>query len=158
MNDHTLKEPDTQNYDSNSPDSRYERLEKLGEGTYGIVYKCRDRETNEIVALKKIRLEHADEGIPSTAIREIALLQELNHPNIVRLLNIVHGENKLYLIFEFVTLDLKKYLDKNGGPLCAKKVRLLLKQLLLGLLHCHQRRIMHRDLKPGNLLIDEQGH
>jgi serine/threonine protein kinase len=82
-------------------DQRYERMDKLGEGTYGIVYKSKDRDTNEIVALKKIRLEHADEGIPSTAIREIALLQELRHENIVRLKDIVHGENKLYLVFEY---------------------------------------------------------
>ena len=92
-------------------DLRFERQEKLGEGTYGVVFKARDKETDSIVALKKIRLENTDEGIPSTAIREISLLQELHHPNIVELKDIVHGENKLYLIFEFFNLDLKKYLD-----------------------------------------------
>ena len=92
-------------------DLRFERQEKLGEGTYGVVFKARDRETDSIVALKKIRLENTDEGIPSTAIREISLLQELHHPNIVELKDIVHGENKFYLIFEFFNLDLKKYLD-----------------------------------------------
>lgn len=92
-------------------DLRFERQEKLGEGTYGVVFKARDRETDSIVALKKIRLENTDEGIPSTAIREISLLQELHHPNIVVLKDIVHGENKLYLVFEFFNLDLKKYLD-----------------------------------------------
>jgi len=92
-------------------DLRFERQEKLGEGTYGVVFKARDRETDSIVALKKIRLENTDEGIPSTTIREISLLQELHHPNIVELKDIVHGENKLYLIFEFFNLDLKKYLD-----------------------------------------------
>lgn len=97
-------------------DLRFERHEKLGEGTYGVVFKARDRETDNIVALKKIRLENTDEGIPSTAIREISLLQELRHPNIVELKDIVHGENKLYLIFEFFNLDLKKYLDKKGAP------------------------------------------
>ena len=78
------------------------------------------------MATKKIRLEHADEGIPSTAIREIALLQELRHPNIVLLKDIVHGENKLYLIFEYFNLDLKKYLDEVGGPLHPKQVKTLL--------------------------------
>lgn len=63
---------------------RYERLGRVGEGTYGIVYKARDRHTGDIVALKRIRLETEDEGIPSTAIREISLLKELKHPNIVR--------------------------------------------------------------------------
>ncbi len=63
---------------------QYERLERAGEGTYGVVYKARDRYTNEIVALKKIRLEHEDEGVPSTAIREISFLKELRHENVVR--------------------------------------------------------------------------
>ena len=63
---------------------QYEKLEKVGEGTYGVVYKARDRTTNQIVALKKIRLEQEEEGVPSTAIREISLLKELNNPNVVR--------------------------------------------------------------------------
>lgn len=77
---------------------RYQKLEKIGEGTYGVVYKARDRVTNEVVALKKIRLEEEDEGIPSTAIREISLLKELQHPNIVRLYDVVHTERKLTLV------------------------------------------------------------
>lgn len=63
---------------------QYERLERAGEGTYGVVFKARDRYTNEIVALKKIRLEQEDEGVPSTAIREISFLKELRHDNVVR--------------------------------------------------------------------------
>jgi serine/threonine protein kinase len=66
-----------------------------------------------VIALKKIRLENTDEGIPSTAIREISLLQELRHPNIIELLDIAHGHNKLYLAFEYFNLDLKKYLEKE---------------------------------------------
>ena len=62
---------------------KYERIDKLGEGTYGVVYKCRDVKTGEIVALKKIRLEKEDDGVPSTAIREISLLKGLKHPNVV---------------------------------------------------------------------------
>ncbi len=81
-------------------------------GTYGVVYKAKDLAHNgRIVALKKIRLEAEDEGVPSTAIREISLLKEMNDPNIVRLLNIVHADgHKLYLVFEFLDLDLKKYM------------------------------------------------
>ena len=63
---------------------QYEKQEKIGEGTYGVVYKGKDRHTNETIALKKIRLEQEDEGVPSTAIREISLLKEMNHDNIVR--------------------------------------------------------------------------
>ena len=62
----------------------YQKLEKIGEGTYGVVYKAKNRETDAIIALKKIRLEQEDEGVPSTAIREISLLKELQHPNIVQ--------------------------------------------------------------------------
>ena len=66
---------------SSSAMERYEKLEKVGEGTYGVVYKAKDRETNEIVALKKVRMGSEDEGVPSTALREIALLKEIQHPN-----------------------------------------------------------------------------
>ena len=69
---------------------KYERLEKVGEGTYGVVYKCKIKKTTEYVALKKIRLENEDEGIPSTAIREISILKQLKHPNIVRLVDLIH--------------------------------------------------------------------
>lgn len=108
-----------------------------------------------MVALKRTKIEHGDEGIPSTAIREIALLRELGHPGIVNLLDIVHGDNKLFLVFEFFNLDMKKYLDRRGKPMTLNQTRNVLWQVLQGLLHCHQRRIMHRDLKPSNLLIDE---
>lgn len=142
-------------------DRRFEKVDKLGEGTYGVVFKALDLETNQIVALKKIRLDNIDEGIPSTAIREISLLQELQHPNIVELRDIVHGEKKLYLVFEFFNLDLKKYLDKldkkGGECLGQMQIKSLMYQLLKGLVHCHERRIMHRDLKPSNLLIDPEG-
>lgn len=102
---------------------RYQRIEKIGEGTYGVVYKAKDKTTNELVALKKIRLEHEDEGIPSTAIREISLLRECSHQNIIPLKDIVYGENKLYLIFDFLDYDLKKYLEINGKPLPTEQVK-----------------------------------
>lgn len=84
-------------------------------GTYGVVYKGKHKKTGEIVAMKKIRLESDDEGIPSTAIREISLLKELKHPNIVSLLDVLMEESKLYLIFEYLTMDLKKYMDTLGS-------------------------------------------
>lgn len=93
---------------------KYEKLEMIGEGTYGVVYKAKDVETGEIYALKKIRLESEDEGIPSTAIREIALLKELQHPNIVRLVNVLHTDKKLTLVFEYLDQDLKRLLDGCG--------------------------------------------
>ncbi|KAJ3041534.1 Cyclin-dependent kinase catalytic subunit, partial [Rhizophlyctis rosea] len=135
----------------------YEKLEKVGEGTYGVVYKARDIQTGQIVALKKIRLETEDEGVPSTAIREISLLKELKQPNIVRLLDIVHSDAKLYLIFEFLDLDLKKYMDSIPTGLAPELIKSYLYQIIKGLNFCHCHRILHRDLKPQNLLIDQQG-
>ena len=94
---------------------RYERQEKLGEGTYGIVYKCRDLQTGQIVALKKIRLEKEDDGVPSTAIREISLLKGLRHPNIVELKEIIYSQDQLFLVFEYCEFDLKKYMKHHGN-------------------------------------------
>mmetsp|Transcript_23333 Transcript_23333/g.30262 ORF Transcript_23333/g.30262 Transcript_23333/m.30262 type:complete len:132 (+) Transcript_23333:179-574(+) len=128
---------------------RYQRLEKIGEGTYGVVYKARDKVTGGVVALKKIRLDTEDEGIPSTAIREISLLKELQHPNIVRLYDVVHTERKLTLVFEFLDQDLKKYLDVCESGLEATILKSFLYQLLNGVAFCHMHRVLHRDLKPG---------
>jgi cyclin-dependent kinase len=136
---------------------RYVKLEKIGEGTYGIVYKAKDRVTGQIIALKRIRLEAEDEGIPSTAIREISLLNELRHPNIVRLYDVVHTEKKLTLVFEYLDQDLKKYLDVCEGGLDAAIVKSFLYQLLTGVAFCHRHRVLHRDLKPQNLLINREG-
>ncbi|CAL9111312.1 unnamed protein product [Musa acuminata var. zebrina] len=136
---------------------QYEKVEKIGEGTYGVVYKARDRLTNETIALKKIRLENEDEGVPSTAIREISLLKEMQHNNIVRLQDVVHSEKRIYLVFEYLDLDLKKHMD--SCPELVKDPRLVktyLYQILRGIAYCHSHRVLHRDLKPQNLLIDRQ--
>eukprot|EP00180_Rhodochaete_pulchella_P001158 Plantae.Rhodophyta-Rhodochaete_pulchella.ctg1979.p1 GENE.Plantae.Rhodophyta-Rhodochaete_pulchella.ctg1979~~Plantae.Rhodophyta-Rhodochaete_pulchella.ctg1979.p1 ORF type:complete len:299 (-),score=38.72 Plantae.Rhodophyta-Rhodochaete_pulchella.ctg1979:228-1124(-) len=137
---------------------RYQKLEKIGEGTYGVVYKARDQVTNETIALKKIRLEQEDEGVPSTAIREISILKELQHPNVVKFLDVVHASNKLYLVFEFLDQDLKRFMDSQpAGPLDMNLIKSYLYQLLSGIHFCHSRRVLHRDLKPQNLLIDRHG-
>jgi cyclin-dependent kinase 1 len=137
----------------------YVKIEKIGEGTYGVVYKGRNKKNGHVVALKKIRLTAEEEGVPSTAIREISLLKELQHPNVVKLEDIVHQENKLYLVFEFLQYDLKRYLDTIpvGVTLDAMLVKSYTYQILIGICHCHCRRVLHRDLKPQNLLIDKKG-
>ncbi|KAM7334605.1 hypothetical protein ACRRTK_007925 [Alexandromys fortis] len=122
----------------------FRKVEKIGEGTYGVVYKAKNKETGQIVALKKIRLDVETEGIPSTAIREISLLKELKHPNIVKLLDVVHREKKLYLVFEFLTQDLKKHMDSAPTP-----------ELPLNVVKVPREK--QDDLKPQNLLINEFG-
>jgi len=144
----------------------FQRIEKIGEGAYGIVYKAKDKITNQFVALKKIRLETESEGVPSTAIREISLLKELEHPGIVQLLDVVHADQKLYLVFEYLDKDLKKLMDDyakerrsegGSGGLPEPLAKSYLKQLLEGIAYCHRHRVLHRDLKPQNLLIDASG-
>ncbi|PAV84334.1 hypothetical protein WR25_16815 [Diploscapter pachys] len=137
----------------------YLKLEKIGEGTYGVVYKGRNKKTDEVVALKKIRLESEEEGVPSTTIREISLLKELAHPNIVSLQAVIMQENRLYLIFEFLSMDLKKYIDQlpSGEYLDQGTVKSYLFQICQAICFCHQRRVLHRDLKPQNLLVDTNG-
>eukprot|EP00842_Homolaphlyctis_polyrhiza_P005157 jgi/Hompol1/5642/HPOL_004595-RA len=135
---------------------KYQKIEKLGEGTYGIVYKAQNRETGDVVALKRIRLDNEEEGVPCTAIREISLLKELKHPNIVRLHDVIHTEKKLTLVFEFLDSDLKKFLDTNSGDINPPTIKHLMYQLLRGVAFCHEHRVLHRDLKPQNLLINKR--
>ena len=108
-------------------------MEKLGEGTYGVVYKARDKTSGEIVALKRIRLEKEDDGVPSTAIREIALLKGLKHPNIVELKDVIYEDEKLHLVFEYLDYDIKKYMKKVGGPLPLQEVKSFTYQILQGI-------------------------
>ncbi|KAL0978441.1 hypothetical protein UPYG_G00170410 [Umbra pygmaea] len=134
----------------------YVKLGKLGEGTYATVFKGRSKLTENLVALKEIRLEH-EEGAPCTAIREVSLLKNLKHANIVTLHDIIHTERSLTLVFEYLDSDLKQYLDNCGNLMSMYNVKIFMFQLLRGLSYCHKRKILHRDLKPQNLLINEKG-
>lgn len=144
------------NGDAKSRLEDYEKVEKIGEGTYGVVYKAKNKVTGALVAIKKIRMENDDEGIPATAIREISVLRELKHPNIVQLHDTMIENYRLYLIFEFMSMDLKKYIDTipKGQILSKEKVKNMTYQIFQAMLFCHKRRVLHRDLKPQNLLID----
>ncbi|KAL8141082.1 hypothetical protein V2J09_007103 [Rumex salicifolius] len=145
---------------------KYEKLEKVGEGTYGKVYKAKDKASGQLVALKKTRLEMDEEGIPPTALREISLLQLLSQSlYVVRLLCVEHvdknGKPLLYLVFEYLDTDLKKFIDSykrgpNPRQLALSLVQSFLYQLLKGVAHCHSHGVLHRDLKPQNLLVDKE--
>nr|XP_029136273.1 cyclin-dependent kinase 16-like isoform X5 [Labrus bergylta] len=134
----------------------YIKLDKLGEGTYATVFKGRSKLTDNLVALKEIRLEH-EEGAPCTAIREVSLLKDLKHANIVTLHDIIHTDKCLTLVFEYLEKDLKQYMDDCGNIMSVHNVKIFLFQLLRGLAYCHRRKVLHRDLKPQNLLINEKG-
>lgn len=109
-----------------------------------------------------------DEGTPSTAIREISIMKELSHENILRLRDVVHTENKLMMVFDYMDYDLKKYMDQEGEPskgaetrkrfgLKPAVVKRFAYEMLCGIAYCHKNRVLHRDLKPQNLLINKQG-
>lgn len=122
------------------------------------MFKGRNRQTGEFVALKEIHLD-SEEGTPSTAIREISLMKELKHENIVALHDVIHTENKLMLVFEYMDKDLKKYMDARGerGALDGTTIKSFMWQLIKGIAFCHDNRVLHRDLKPQNLLINAKG-
>ncbi|XP_018573634.1 cyclin-dependent kinase 2-like [Anoplophora glabripennis] len=142
---------------------RFIKLAKAGEGTYGVVYKAKNKLTGKNVALKRIKLEKFynkgdSEGVPATAIREIALLKGLRHSSIVELLDVMQSTDKLYLVFEYLDLDLKRYLDNSRQQMEKELLRSYMKQLTEALAYMHSHRILHRDLKPQNLLVDKEGH
>uniref|UniRef100_UPI003AADC270 cyclin-dependent kinase 15 n=1 Tax=Centroberyx gerrardi TaxID=166262 RepID=UPI003AADC270 len=134
----------------------YLNLEKLGEGAYATVYKGISRINGHLVALKVIRMK-TEEGVPFTAIREASLLKGLKHANIVLLHDIIHTRESLTFVFEYVQTDLAQYMTQHPGGLHSYNVRIFMFQLFRGLSYIHSRRILHRDLKPQNLLISYLG-
>ena len=146
-------------FGGNSPYGKLEayiKLEQLGEGSYATVFRGFSNLTNQVVALKEIRLQE-EEGTPFTAIREASLLKDLKHANIVTLHDIVHTKSSLTLVFEYLRTDLSQYLEHHPGGLSQRNIKLFMFQLLRGLAFCHARRILHRDVKPQNLLISSAG-
>ncbi|XP_060071161.1 cyclin-dependent kinase 7-like, partial [Ylistrum balloti] len=139
---------------------RYEKIEFLGEGQFATVYKAKDYKTGNIVAVKKIkvgtRAEVAD-GINRTALREIKLLQELSHIHIIGLLDVFGHRSNVSLVFDFMETDLEIVIKDNEIVLTPGHIKSYILQTLKGLEYLHSHWILHRDLKPNNLLINQQG-
>lgn len=135
----------------------YEKLEKIGEGTYGAVYKARCKETSELMALKKLKLETETEGFPITSIRETITLLKGKHPNVIDVREIVFGNrlDQIYIVMEYMDRDLKSLMNDMKRPFKVEEVKLLMKQLLSAIAHLHSNWILHRDLKTSNLLINK---
>ncbi|XP_005620601.1 cyclin-dependent kinase 10 isoform X2 [Canis lupus baileyi] len=137
----------------------FEKLNRIGEGTYGIVYRARDTLTDEIVALKKVRMDKEKDGVPISSLREITLLLRLRHPNIVELKEVVVGTHleSIFLVMGYCEQDLASLLENMPTPFSEAQVKCIVLQVLRGLQYLHQNFIIHRDLKVSNLLMTDKG-
>ncbi|KAJ8475914.1 hypothetical protein OPV22_019641 [Ensete ventricosum] len=137
----------------------FEKLDKIGEGTYSHVFRARDLETGKIVALKKVRFVNMDPESVRFMAREIHILRKLDHPNVIKLEAIITSRMScnLYLVFEYMEHDLAGLLARSGPRFTQPQVKCYMRQLLEGLAHCHGRGVLHRDIKGSNLLIDNNG-
>mmetsp|Transcript_55450 Transcript_55450/g.179838 ORF Transcript_55450/g.179838 Transcript_55450/m.179838 type:complete len:348 (-) Transcript_55450:133-1176(-) len=140
-----------------SPSSQFERVESnIGEGTYGKVHKARDRETGRLVAIKKAKASKLDTevgGVSITALREIKLMQAVQHPNVMGYLEVFVEAGALHIVMDYMDGDLRKLIEDKGLVLNETHVKCLSRQILEGLAALHQEFFVHRDLSPGNILL-----
>ena len=139
---------------------QFQAVERLGKGTYGTVYKARKKGCDKFFAIKKIKNELDNEGIPSTALREIAILKKMKNPNVVNVEGIAFNKKHIELCLEYCKYDLKKLIDSkkhDSSFYNVKFVKNMMYQLLKGVEHLHSHKILHRDLKPQNILVDDNG-
>ncbi len=137
----------------------YERLNHIQEGTYGVVFRARERATGRIMALKKVKMEAEKEGFPLTSLREINILLSFRHPNIVNVTEVVVGNSldSVFMVMEFMEHDLRSLLDDMRAPYAISEVKCLMLQLLSGVAYLHANWVLHRDLKTSNILVNNRG-
>ncbi|KZT44386.1 Pkinase-domain-containing protein [Sistotremastrum suecicum HHB10207 ss-3] len=137
----------------------YERLNQIEEGSYGVVFRARDKQTGDLVALKKLKLDQEKHGFPITALREINALMTCRHENVVGIREVVVGDTltQVFIVMDFIEHDLKTLLTTMPSPFLQSEIKTLLMQLLSAVAHCHSNWILHRDLKTSNLLMNNRG-
>ncbi|XP_072941030.1 cyclin-dependent kinase 10 [Epargyreus clarus] len=137
----------------------FEKLNRIGEGTYGIVYRAKDKLNGNIVALKKVRMDVEKDGLPLSGLREIQVLMACRHENIVQLKEVLVGRSleSIFLSMEYCEQDLASLLDNMSSPFTESQVKCLMLQVLKGLKYLHSNFIVHRDLKVSNLLLTDKG-
>jgi cyclin-dependent kinase 12/13 len=144
----------------------FEKLGQVGEGTYGNVFKARDRVTKEVFAMKKIKMDREKEGFPITALREIKLLKQMDHPNIIKLKEIITSKSSddrnpgnVYLLFEYMEHDLEGLLNMSRPRIeyTVSHLKSYMKQMIQAIEYLHSKKIVHRDIKCANLLVNHQG-
>ncbi|KAG5353244.1 hypothetical protein C0989_008979 [Termitomyces sp. Mn162] len=137
----------------------YEKLNQIEEGSYGVVFRARDKQTGDIVALKKLKLDEEKNGFPITALREIFSLMTCRHENVVGIREVVVGDTltQVFVVMDFIEHDLKTLLTLMPSPFLQSETKTLMLQLLSAVAHCHSNWILHRDLKTSNLLMNNRG-
>ena len=132
--------------------NKYEVLGIVGEGAYGVVLKCRNKDNSEIVAIKKFKESEDDEIVRKTTLREVKVLRMLRQRNIVHLMEAFRRKGKLYLVFEYVEKNLLEVLEEKPNGLPSDLVRRYVYQLCRAINFCHQNNVIHRDIKPGEFV------
>uniref|UniRef100_A0A2I3G033 Cyclin dependent kinase like 1 n=1 Tax=Nomascus leucogenys TaxID=61853 RepID=A0A2I3G033_NOMLE len=132
---------------------KYEKIGKIGEGSYGVVFKCRNRDTGQIVAIKKFLESEDDPVIKKIAFREIRMLKQLKHPNLVNLLEVFRRKRRLHLVFEYCDHTVLHELDRYQRGVPEHLVKSITWQTLKAVNFCHKHNCIHRDVKPENILI-----
>ncbi|XP_030237918.1 cyclin-dependent kinase-like 1 [Gadus morhua] len=136
---------------------KYEKLSKIGEGSYGVVFKCRHRDSGQVVAIKKFVESEEDPVIKKIALREIRMLKQLKHVNLVNLLEVFRRKRRLHLVFEFCEQTVLNELDKHPRGVPEGQLKSIVWQTLQAVNFCHRHNCIHRDVKPENILLTKTG-